>query len=184
MLRCAQKNEKYAPAWGVSLIYGARMRLDRNNPIEVVAFEMIKNSYPQHLQESYELHMTADYSAPSYIYVLQELAAVLSGIGIGVLSNMVYAKIQSSKTISKDDMSELLLEYKKTVKELKEAVEEHQKELKREYHSYRIQEIGPECLDEIRYHEGMALRLQEEDPETIFSVNEALAELEKYSNKN
>ncbi|KIE20905.1 hypothetical protein SE23_09285 [Vibrio sinaloensis] len=151
------------------------MRIDENNPIELAAFNMVQQTYPRHLRESYELHMTAAYSAPPYVYVLQELAGILSAIGIGVLSNMVYERVKQQKDSGKDEINVLVKQYKEGINELHRCVREFNEETIRRF----PHEIDQESLDEIQFHEEMKMKLLENDPEVIFEVEKALKQLKK-----
>lgn len=155
------------------------MRIDENNPIELAAFNMVQQAYPRHLRESYKLHMTVAYSAPPYVYVLQELAGILSAIGVGVLSNMVYERVKQQKDLGKDEIMALVKQYKEGIDELHKCVREFKEGTPRR----PLCEIDQESLDEIQFHEEIKMKLLENDPEVIFEVDKALEQLKKRDKK-
>ncbi|HDM8130353.1 hypothetical protein [Vibrio harveyi] len=161
---------------------------ERNSLEADIAYEMVRDSFPKSIEHVFDEHMSGEYHAHEYVYILQELSGLLFDLGFAIVSGGIVHKIFSDKNqVSKEDVNKLVDKYEATIEQLRstlEAVEfegdgitvldgEDDIPFDFEESSY----ISDETLVECKFHESMVHELRENSPEVIFEVNKALSEL-------
>jgi hypothetical protein len=156
-------------------------QIERN--LHNVAFEMVEKTFPHQLKEEFDLHVNASYTAQEYYEILIELSNLILAIGVGVLGNMIYKNITPSDHATKEDIQSLINDYEATIENLREKLEEEEVvPINPETGEYKLEfkdctSIEDNDVSLCIYHEKMLVDLKEKDPRIVFSVNEAIEQL-------